>query len=481
MKSIAKDTVFYGLVTLITSVCTYIAFPYYSHFLTVEEFAKYDLSITVVTLITIFVGCGQSNAFQKFYFSNEYKNIKLELFKSGLTIIYKTSFILIILSASIYTYISIFHKQILYNISQYIYISSILLFPTIPIAVYLVDVFRSTFQKVLFAATVITSKLGNVVISITAIKVLKLGGISLIIGYVISTIISILLSLLLLNRYGSLENKDKITFKQKILIEGELFKFGYPFIFVGIASWFYTACDRWMLSYFIGLYEVGVYAMSIKVSLILSFLTISFGAAWSPLGFRIFQEKPDIHAAYFGNMLVFISSCMLAVSIPLVFFPNAIVSKLLSSEFGDVSSSLGLIALSVVAAGTHQVTAFGITLAGKTHLFVWLTTFSAIINLILNFYFIPSLGATGAALATAITSITLSLMYLYYSSRFRHIKILAVELSLLLFGFLIFMSISLTKWNESEHQMVTVLFGAVISALILLQIMYKSMCRMKDV
>jgi O-antigen/teichoic acid export membrane protein len=63
------------------------------------------------------------------------------------------------------------------------------------------------------------------------------------------------------------------------------------------------------------------------------------------------------------------------------------------------------------------VTAVGISLEKRTHLFALIAWSAAIVNFILNLFLIPRFGAVGAAIATTVTYLGLSLVYLYWTQR----------------------------------------------------------------
>ena len=67
--------------------------------------------------------------------------------------------------------------------------------------------------------------------------------------------------------------------------------------------------------------------------------------------------------------------------------------------------------------GTTQITAIGISISRKTHLFARATWGIAALNLMLNIVLIPLAGATGAAIATAISYGVLTGLYLFWTQR----------------------------------------------------------------
>ena len=65
--------------------------------------------------------------------------------------------------------------------------------------------------------------------------------------------------------------KKDLTFKISKYWCKETFKFGYPFIFAGIAFWLLGTVDRWMLTAFTSLEEVSIYSVAFRFSSIILF------------------------------------------------------------------------------------------------------------------------------------------------------------------------------------------------------------------
>ena len=78
---------------------------------------------------------------------------------------------------------------------------------------------------------------------------------------------------------------------------------------------------------------------------------------------------------------------------------------------------LAILCFGIVLQSTLQVTAIGISLERKTYLFARLMWLSAIVNFVLNYLLIPSLGASGAAWSTLISYFVLTTTYLYYTQQ----------------------------------------------------------------
>ena len=84
----------------------------------------------------------------------------------------------------------------------------------------------------------------------------------------------------------------------------------------------------------------------------------------------------------------------------------------------------------------------GISLAEKTWHYTWITIFTAVVNILLNFILIPSYGFVGAALATLISFLVYWITKLLVSLRYFYIPYPYLKLfSYYLIGFILAFSV----------------------------------------
>jgi O-antigen/teichoic acid export membrane protein len=75
------------------------------------------------------------------------------------------------------------------------------------------------------------------------------------------------------------------------------------------------------------------------------------------------------------------------------------------------------LSISAVFMGSTQLTALGISISKKTRIFIYTSWGAAILNCVLNLFFIKLFGAQGAAISTCITYFFLTASYLYFSKK----------------------------------------------------------------
>jgi O-antigen/teichoic acid export membrane protein len=142
---------------------------------------------------------------------------------------------------------------------------------------------------------------------------------------------------------------------------------------------------------------------------------MAFGMAWSPYAVKLQSEYPTRFKNMYAEILVLLLLVMLVVGGAIALFSGELLGWLLPAEFADAGVPLSVLSLCVVVQATQQITAVGISLSKKTHLFVYLVSAAAGVNVLLNLALIPLFGAAGAAWATLIAHMMLTLGYMLCS------------------------------------------------------------------
>lgn len=226
--------------------------------------------------------------------------------------------------------------------------------------------------------------------------------------------------------------KKDLTFKISKYWCEKTFKFGYPFIFAGIAFWLLGTVDRWMLTAFTSLEEVSIYSVAFRFSSIILFITTAFGMAWGPVAIKIKSENPTSYKKFYADLLgVFLYVILLFASV-VGLFSGEIIKFLMSEDYRKSACALIFLSFGVGLYGTQQITAMGISIEKKTNLFSQIAWTSLILNIVLNYFLIQYFGASGASFATLICYLFITSAYLFYSEKLHKIPFKKSRLLILL-------------------------------------------------
>ena len=213
----------------------------------------------------------------------------------------------------------------------------------------------------------------------------------------------------------------------------EIVRFGYPFIFTGLAYWVFSSMDRWLLGELSDNTSVGLYSIAYSFAGVLTFVTTAFAQAWSPFAIKLYAEDPDYRNKisrlfsywFFGLALIGLTISLFGYEILRLTTPEA---------YWPAATVLSVLAMGLVLMGTTQFTALGISLERRTNLLSTAAWAAAIINFLLNLVLIPEWGALGSGTATLVAYAVLTGLYLYWAQKLHS---LPLEAKKLLFSLLI--------------------------------------------
>ncbi len=189
--------------------------------------------------------------------------------------------------------------------------------------------------------------------------------------------------------------KKKPTFKKEHFIF--CLTLGLPLILHNLSHIVLTSSDRMMIEKFIGLEETGIYGFTYTIGTILSTAAGAFGSAWVPWYFeRLKREKYDEIKVYSKNYLDFFT----LVTVGFIFISPEIVRFMGSTDYW-----IGKYFLPWIIFGCYFIFLYSFPVnyefyVKKTNYIALGTSLSAVINLVLNYIFIPTYGSFGAALTT---------------------------------------------------------------------------------
>ena len=414
---LAKDVVIYGGSDFATKILTFVAFPIVAAALSPKGFGALELLLTIMGLLGVVVNCGLNNAVQRFYWDKDTLSTQQPAIVTsglvaqlifGVTAVIIGALMVLIFFPRVqtqgwpFTWIALVAALFVMALSQW--------------SQYILDVTRLHFAPWRFFAIALISRLATVSFGLIAIVFWGLGIDGFLVAQAVVLLLVLPMAIWLIRKDVKLAWFDINRLK-------ELVNFGYPFIFVGLAYWLFGSTDRWMLASMTSVEEVGIYSVAFRFASIVLFVSIAFGQAWSPIAIKIQTDHPEEYRAIFGEVLLLLFFLMLAVGGAVALFSGELINFIMPAEFITSSLPLSILCFGIVLQATQQVTAIGISIEKKTHLFAYIAWATAAVNFVLNWLLIPAFGATGAAWATLISYLILTISYTGFTQRLHPIII----------------------------------------------------------
>jgi O-antigen/teichoic acid export membrane protein len=395
LRSLLKDTAIYGLSDLFFKIIAFFTFPLFAHAFTSSEYGLLALVITIGVLVTPCFNCGLNNAVQVRYSGIDANNPSYPaplIVTTGLS----STFFLGSIIVSLCVGLSYLYRDALLTTFQieWSWIGWVLyghLFMLINS--FVADVIRLHFTPWKFAFMSALINTLTVTGNLIAVFYLQSG----IKGFLISTAIVhffiIPLNLWMIRR--------DLTLKFNWKLCKELLRFGYPFIFSGIAFWLFGSMDRWVLDFMSTLHEVGIYSIAFKFVSVMILISQAVGSAWVPHALKMYKEDPAYRATFSRLFsLSFYSFVFCAVGISL--FSQEFLMMSTPEAYWSAWESLPFLSMGLACYGASQIISLSFSVERKTHHMTFAFCVAAICNLALNFALIPLYGAQGAAMATFI-------------------------------------------------------------------------------
>ena len=180
-----------------------------------------------------------------------------------------------------------------------------------------------------------------------------------------------------------------------------LLHFGLPLVIGGLAAWGLKVIDKFFLRSLSTFSELGIYSVAISITGVATIFSGVFNTIWAPLVYKWVSEKKVDH-----DKIDKISEHLLAAVYFLVVLSGLfswVIPYVLPEEYESIQFIISICLFVPLLYTLSEVTAVGIAIAKKTKYSMYVSLIAIIINVIGNYFLIPFLGATGAAISTAIS------------------------------------------------------------------------------
>ncbi len=193
-------------------------------------------------------------------------------------------------------------------------------------------------------------------------------------------------------------------------VDGKIFRellfYGWPLSATVVLGFVVNSSDRFLLGWFLGTDYTGQYAAGYDIAnQSLGVLMMIVQLAAYPLAVRALEQSGVVAARHqlSRNIILLLAVALPCAAALAVLAPN-IAGLFLGASFRDAALALmPLIALGTLLAGIRSYYLdLSFQLGRRTIGQLWITFTAAIVNIILNVLWIPSLGMMGAAYATVL-------------------------------------------------------------------------------
>ena len=391
-KTLIKNTAIISIGKICTSAITFLLLPLYTGILSTKEYGIVDLLNTLLSLLVPIITLQLEKAvFRELIDNRSDLDQQKKIISTGIiaTLLQCVLFILV------------------FNVFGVFYSNEYSLYLELNIIAF---IFLSLFQQIArgqgrisqYAVSNFISASLTIVLNILFLTIFKMGIYGMLLGTIISYIISALYLIIRLNIIHTLR---KQSFSRKLL--KSFLKFSIPLVPNSFAWWIFSASDRVIISSFLGLDQNGIVAASLKFSTIVVTLYSVFNYSWiESIASNINDRDIDkFFNKIFNAVIILFTSIILIMT---SFMP--IIYPIMINE--NYSSGYWLIPITMVSAlfnVTQGMVAVVFEAKRNTKFLSKTSVISAIINVIVHILLIRYIGIYASVISTLVALITMTI------------------------------------------------------------------------
>jgi len=181
-----------------------------------------------------------------------------------------------------------------------------------------------------------------------------------------------------------------------------------------------TSADRYFLQHLSTTTEVGLYSLGYNLGMVVNLAVTAIQLAWPARMFEI-AKGPDAEEKFSRMLTYYLLTMGFLALVISTLAPEALI-VLATPAFYGAASVVPLIALSYILYGAMYITNTGLETANKIKWMSPAIVAAAVLNLVLNYLWIPGYGMMGAAWATLASYLVLFAILLAVNLRYWFIR-----------------------------------------------------------
>lgn len=404
-----KDIFKYMPAQVVPGIVGFVSIPIITRLFLPQEYGNYSLVMATVMVLTTLLGW-LTMSIIRFYPAYE-RDKKLDyFFGSIINLTFITIFalvlIFIIFLLSIKTYLS----------------SNLYLLMFIGVGIFIVTAIFNVLQHILrskrqvgfYSGFAIWKSVSGLALGLILIVLCKFGIEGLLLGIILG--VGIILPLLWKNSVGKASIKN---LKVNLTFAKEMAKYSFPLVVGNLAAWVLSLSDRYVIELFRSSQEVGVYSASYNISNhSVMLITTLFMLASGPILMDIGEKKGIAKCKEFSTKVTryYLMLCIPSV-IGLCVLSKPIMDIMTGEQYFEGYNIFPFVTSGILLLGLQKRFNDGLLLYKKTNLIAFSIVSSGLLNLALNFLFIPRYGYFAASITTLISYAFLLFLMIIFSRR----------------------------------------------------------------
>jgi len=406
LKKGASDSSYYLMANIGSKLLGLLVIPVLAKTISVEEFASYDLFLVVGNFLQIFVTLGIDSGIAVLLAQSQVDRQKLSFYYVSTLFISFVSLLLItVLVNSIFVFVDQFF---LLDQTFWFLIIGFAALTIIKSHTFNFLKWKGDAKKAAFIN--LFSYIFGVVLGLLFLY-LKPQIESYIEGLMIGALLGSLMSLYIAREY--IFNFKILENYKELLIE--LFKLSLPFVPNYLGANLMRMADRIVILMLFGKYELGLYAVIMRLAMIPQFLSSTITGGFLPVMYHNYKTEKGakLIKGFFHAYIVLIPVLFMVAYL----LSDWAVGLFAGEEYMKIAYLFPMALVSILFVNSSQVNGLGYTIARKTHYIMYITFLSIVLSFVFSLVFGYGFGIAGVIFGTLLAGIVRTYMHTKYSEK----------------------------------------------------------------
>ena len=387
---------------------SFLFLPLFTYYLAPRDYGIVGLMMLTINLITPLFLSPVNGGVYRFYYSPDYQDKRDQIIFNGLLFIFFQGAIFGTLMFLLKEKIS----HIVLDDISYSHVVAVFSFILMlrPISQYFMMLLQIQKRARLYIIISLSSAILFSVLVITLLTIFKMGFMALVYSHLIDTIYVIVAVFPFLLKY--------LKLRINLLVLKPILAYGYPLVVASLSVFLMQSADSFVLKIFSPLKVVGLYLFASKFTAIINLLVqLPVKKALVPLVLELESQPDQVRSFLYKTANYYCAGALFLWLILSIFSKEIIMLMAAKQEYWSAWVVVPILGFTSIIRGLNVYFNKGISLTNKTSLIALNHVIACLINIGLNFLFIPYWGPIGAAIATCCAILYFSFSNAYFSYR----------------------------------------------------------------
>lgn len=389
-RNLVKNTMILAIGQLSSKIFTFLLLPVYTSMLSPDDFGTIDALQTIISLVMYFVTLQIENAIFRFVLENRTdKDSQLNYVTSGFVIMVLMVMVSTGIIVGVNYFLSIPYVKlivlVIWSQSIYLLVSNLT---------------RGLGENLIYSIASFLVTLSSLIINIVLIAGFRYGASSILIALIFSNIMGAIYLVFKLNLWRLIKIYSFNSTNVK-----EMLDYSLPLIPNAISWWIANTSDRLLIIYFLGTSFNGIYAAANKIPTIYTTIFTVFNTAWTESVALAINDSD--RNEYINSMINSGFKLFSFLNMGIIICVSMFFKWLVGVDYVAAYNHIFILLVAIFV--NSMCSLYGGVLSGlkNTRVIGWTTVVGAIINAIINFIFINSIGLYAASISTLISYIVI--------------------------------------------------------------------------